>query len=65
MRYLLERIELMKKQKIKVYCHEKDCLEFKIIEWSGEFINRFYCEEHAHRYMSGDYYGKKQQGEKA
>lgn len=43
----------MKRQKIKIYCHEKDCLEFYIIEWNEEFIKRFYCKKHSYKFVEG------------
>jgi hypothetical protein len=44
----------MKPQKIKIYCHEKDCINFKYIEWSGGYIDRFFCHEHAFRLMPSE-----------
>jgi hypothetical protein len=31
---------------IKIMCDEKDCLNYKEIEWDGEFIENWYCDEH-------------------
>lgn len=36
----------MKKQNIKVYCHYKDCTNFIIIEWDGNFIPMYICNIH-------------------
>jgi len=39
----------MKTQKIKVYCHAKECEEYKIIDWNGMHIKHYFCPKHAYR----------------
>lgn len=39
----------MKKQKIKIYCSETYCEEYKIIEWEGEYLSKFWCKKHAYK----------------
>jgi len=41
----------MKQQKIKIFCHEKDCEEMKVIDWDGSFIGRWYCMKHAYKFL--------------
>jgi len=32
--------------KLKILCHKRYCENFKIIDWNGEFIEKWFCDKH-------------------
>lgn len=39
----------MKEQVIIQACHKKDCTNFRLRKWRGEWIDKWFCEEHEKR----------------
>lgn len=43
---LIAVIHILKMTRLKNWCHEKDCKNFQILDWQGEFIEKYWCKKH-------------------
>jgi len=44
---LKKEIEDKVNSQMRVYCHQRGCLESYVVDWDGAFIDPWFCDYHA------------------